>query len=202
MGDDGPGETVLQDFAPGETRRFRESWERTERIVLAAMAVGPVVAVFVLLTPVEGGLLVLADPVKGLGFTLPVVALYEIVLYRSYRKNHELLSGYAGWELTEEGIRFPLRRDKETKELGRRFVPYDRIDAVYLRGTTRLVSIVWPTLPDHVRAQYGDDVPRALDDYVVVVEDDGEHTAIEKDDVDDVDALKTALRERGVKIVG
>lgn len=203
MGDDADaGATVLEDFAPGETRRFRESWERTEKIVLVAMAIGPIVGAFVLVTPVAGGILLVADPVKGLGFTLPVVAIYELVLYRSYRKNHRLLEGYAGWELTEAGLRFPVRRDKETKELQRRFVPYDGIDAVYFRGTARLVSIVWPTLPEHVRAEYGDDVPRALDDYVVVVEDDDEHTAIEKDDVADVDRLKAALRERDVKVVG
>lgn len=199
---DRTGKTVLEDFAPGETSRFRESWSRTDRIVKFLMALGPVFGVLVLVTPVGGEPLFRADPVKGFLYTIPIVLLYEAILYRFFKKNRGLLEGYAGWDLTDEGIVFPVRRNKETKDLERRFVPYDAVDAVYFEGTTRLVSLVWPTMPDHVRAEYGEDVPRALDDYVVVVETDETHTAIEKDDVDDVEALKEALRERDVKVVG
>lgn len=196
------GQTVLGDFAPGETERFRGSWMRSRRLVLAAMAAGPLFGAFILLTPLDEGILVVSDPVKALLYTVPVVGLYELVLYRFHRKNARLLAGYAGWELTEEGVLFPVRRDKETKDLGRRFVPYEEVDAVYFEGTPRLVSLVWPSMPDHVRARYGDEAPRALDEYVVVVEADGSHTAIEKDDVADVEAVRDVLVDRGVKVVG
>lgn len=191
--DTDPGPVVLADFAPGETERYTGSWRRIRRILLGMMLVGPLAGAFVLLNP--GATLV---------FVVPVVALYELALWHLYRKQGDLLDRYAGWDLTERGIHCPLRRDRETKEVGRRFLPYDAVDAVYFRGTPRLVSLVWPEMPADVRARYADRAPRALDAYVVIVEADGGHTALKKEDVgeeDDVETLKAALADR-VKVVG
>lgn len=186
-----PGAVVLSDFAPGETERHTGTWRRIRRILLGLMVVGALAGGFVLLNPQASAL-----------FVVPVVGLYEAALVHLYRKQGRLLDRYAGWDLTEAGIRFPLRRDRETKELGRRFVPYEAVDAVYVRGTPRLVSLVWPEMPADVRAEYADRAPRALDAYVVIVEEEGDHTALKKDDIADLDALVEALRDRGVAVVG
>lgn len=185
------GDTVLADFAAGETERFRASWTRIQRILLGLMVVGPLAGAFVLL-----------DPGASVWFVVAVVVAYEAAVVYLYRKQAGLLDRYAGWDLTERGIRFAVRRDKETKTLERRFLPYEAVDAVYFRGTPRLVSIVWPEMPSDVRAEYADEAPRALDDYIVIVEAEGGHTALKKEDVPDVEAVKEALRDQGVKVVG